>query len=89
MNPPHTHWVNRGLPPVYYSCKVITLENEKAPAIKAKFDMVEERLGCQDGLILDLKDEVAFLCSIHCCCGEPACVTTSEVGELEYLDDEV
>ena len=73
----------------YYSCKVVSLENKKAEAIKVKFDVLEEHLGHQDDLISNLKDEVAFLHSIHCHCGELACVAALEVGELEYLDNEV
>ena len=73
----------------YYSCKVVALENEKAEAIKAKFSALEEWFERQEDAISDLKDKVAYLCGICCCCGEPARVVTSEVGELEYLDDEV
>ena len=73
----------------YYSCKVIVLENEKAAVIKTRFSALEEQLKCQEDTISDLKDEVAFLCSVCCHCGEPAHVTMLEVGELEYLDDEV
>ena len=73
----------------YYSCKVTVLENEKAEAIKAKFSALEERLERQEDAMSDLKDEVAYLRSVRCRCGEPARVATSEVGELEYLDEEV
>ena len=73
----------------YYSCKVVSLENKKAEAVKAKFSTLEEHLECQEDAISDLKDEVAYLRSVHCHCGEPAHVVISEVGELEYLDDEV
>ena len=73
----------------YYSCKVVALENEKAKAVKAKFSALEERLERQEDVMSNLKDEIAYLCSVHCRCGEPAHVATSEVGELEYLDEEV
>ena len=73
----------------YYSCKVVALENKKAEAVKAKFSTLEERLERQEDAMSDLKDEVAFLRSVRCRCGEPARVATSEVGELEYLDEEV
>ena len=73
----------------YYSCKVVALENEKAEAVKAKFSALEERLERQEDAMSDLKDEVAYLRSVRCHCGEPARVATSEVGELEYLDEEV
>ena len=73
----------------YYSCKVVALENEKAEAIKAKFSALEEWFERQEDAISDLKDKVAYLCSIYCHCGKPARVATSEVGELEYLDEEV
>ena len=73
----------------YYSCKVISLENKKAEAIKVKFSALEEWLERQEDAISNLKDEVAYLCSVCCHCGEPAWVAMSEVGELEYLDNEV
>ena len=73
----------------YYSCKVVALENEKVEAVKAKFSALEEQLECQEDAMSDLKDEVTYLRSVRCCCGEPACVATSEVRELEYLDEEV
>ena len=69
--------------------QVVSLENKKAEAIKMKFSALEEQLECQEDAISNLKDEVAYLRSVRCCYGEPACVTTLEVGELEYLDDEV
>ena len=56
----------------YYSCKVVTLENEKAEAVKAKFRALEERLERQEDAMSDLKDEIAYLRSVRCCCGEPA-----------------
>ena len=73
----------------YYSCKVVALENEKAEAIKAKFSALEERFERQEDAISDLEDEVAYLRSVRCRCGEPARIVTLEVGELEYLDNEV
>ena len=73
----------------YYSCKVVLLENEKAEAIKTKFSTLEERLKHQEDAISNLKDKITFLRSVHYRCGEPAHVATLEVGELEYLDDEV
>ena len=73
----------------YYSCKVVTLENEKVAVVKAKFDVLEERLSRQDNIISDLKDETLFLQSIHCRCGEPARVATLEVRDLEYIDEMV
>ena len=73
----------------YYSSKVTLLEGEKAKAIKAKFDVLEGHLGHQNDTISNLRDEVAFLSSIHCHCGEPPHVATLEVGDLEYLDEEV
>ena len=54
----------------YYSCKVIALENEKAQAVKAKFDAFEERMERQEDAMFDLKDEVAYLRSVRCRCGE-------------------
>ena len=67
----------------YYSCKVVALENEKAEAIKAEFSALEEQFERQEDAISNLKDKVAYLCSVRCRCGEPAHVVTSEAGELE------
>ena len=45
----------------YYSCKVVVSENEKAAAVKAEFNVLEEWLSRQDDIILDLRDEAVFL----------------------------
>ena len=73
----------------YYSGKVAALEGEKSKAVRRDIAELTERLNRQEDAIADLKEEVLVLRGNRCQCGEQEPAVSSEVGELEYVENEV
>ena len=73
----------------YYSGKVAALEGEKSEAMRRDIAELTDRLNRQEDAIADLKEEVLILRGNRCCCGEQEPAVSSEVGELEYAENEV
>ena len=73
----------------FYSGKLAALEGEKSEAVRRDIAELTDRLNRQEDAIADLKEEVLVLRGNRCRCGEQEPAVSSEVGELEYAENEV